>query len=154
MLFAGHLILFHSSAAVAENRTIASPFEIPRKYRVLHWTTANGLPADKIKALAQTPDGYIWIATRNGLVRFDGVEFRPFADLNCLCLFVDQSGSLWIGTRDGLFVLAHGEIRRIVLVGREDSKLSQAICGRKAGGIWVDYGGLLFSINGNENRAC
>jgi len=46
------------------------------QYNCQHWTRRNGLPADKINDVAQTSDGYIWLATQNGLVRFDGVEFK------------------------------------------------------------------------------
>jgi signal transduction histidine kinase/ligand-binding sensor domain-containing protein/DNA-binding response OmpR family regulator len=39
------------------------------------WTTADGLPVDGVSALARTPDGFLWAATYDGLVRFDGVRF-------------------------------------------------------------------------------
>jgi len=42
------------------------------------WTSAEGLPQDSIRAAAQTADGYLWFATTNGLVRFDGVSFTVF----------------------------------------------------------------------------
>ena len=59
--------------------------------------------------MTQTPDGYLWLATEEGLVRFDGVRFTVFdkentpplqAD-NILALLVDRSGNLWIGTNGG-----------------------------------------------------
>jgi len=46
------------------------------QYNYQHWTRRNGLPADKINDVAQTSDGYLWLATQNGLVRFDGAEFK------------------------------------------------------------------------------
>ena len=42
------------------------------------WQTADGLPEDFAQALAQTPDGYLWIGTSGGLVRFDGIRFTIF----------------------------------------------------------------------------
>jgi hypothetical protein len=42
------------------------------------WTQAQGLPQDTIRAIAQTPDGYIWLGTTEGLARFDGYEFVTF----------------------------------------------------------------------------
>jgi ligand-binding sensor domain-containing protein len=42
------------------------------------WTTSNGLPHDSVRAIAQTPDGYLWFATVDGLARFDGVNFTVF----------------------------------------------------------------------------
>ena len=46
--------------------------------RVDTWTTDNGLPQNSVTALTQTPDGYIWLTTQEGLVRFDGVRFTVF----------------------------------------------------------------------------
>lgn len=78
-------------------------------YRQVAWTEDEGLPQNATTALAQTPDGYLWIGTEVGLVRFDGVRFELFnhdntpaltADL-VLRLLVDHSGTLWVGTRGG-----------------------------------------------------
>ncbi|HXL20968.1 MAG TPA: two-component regulator propeller domain-containing protein [Candidatus Dormibacteraeota bacterium] len=70
------------------------------------WQTADGLPQNAVQALAQTMDGYLWIGTQEGLVRFDGLHFQVFDrkttpelssnDIRALC--VTQDGSLWIGT--------------------------------------------------------
>src|SRR3979490_3482900 len=46
------------------------------------WQAQDGLPQDTIQALAQTPDGYLWIGTSGGLIRFDGTEFRSFKHTN------------------------------------------------------------------------
>ena len=46
------------------------------------WQTADGLPQNAIAALAQTPDGYLWAGTWEGLVRFDGVRFTVFDKTN------------------------------------------------------------------------
>src|SRR5208337_954215 len=46
------------------------------------WTTSNGLPHDSVRAIAQTSDGYLWIATVTGLARFDGVNFTVFDAAN------------------------------------------------------------------------
>jgi ligand-binding sensor domain-containing protein len=42
------------------------------------WTTEQGLPQNFVTALAQTPDGFLWVGTLNGLARFDGMPFRSF----------------------------------------------------------------------------
>src|SRR5712692_5803949 len=41
------------------------------------WSAANGLPGGAVHAIAQSPDGYLWIGTDKGLVRFDGFTFLP-----------------------------------------------------------------------------
>src|SRR5438128_234570 len=48
------------------------------QYRFEHWDTHNGLPQISVVAITQTPDGYLWMATRDGLVRFDGIRFTVF----------------------------------------------------------------------------
>src|SRR5271169_3881397 len=42
------------------------------------WTVDNGMPENEIRGITQTPDGYLWIATFNGLARFDGVHLTLF----------------------------------------------------------------------------
>lgn len=42
------------------------------------WTTEDGLPVNQVVDLRQTPDGYLWLATFGGLVRFDGNDFRVY----------------------------------------------------------------------------
>jgi ligand-binding sensor domain-containing protein len=73
------------------------------------WTADEGLPDSSVTALAQTPDGYLWIGTYNGLVRFDGNRFVTFdpdntpalAHARVRQLAVDTLGTLWINTLDG-----------------------------------------------------
>jgi ligand-binding sensor domain-containing protein/signal transduction histidine kinase len=73
------------------------------------WTGQDGLPDSSVTAIAQTPDGYLWIGTYNGLARFDGVQFVNFDPFNTPelkharvdALFVDAQGTLWINTHDG-----------------------------------------------------
>jgi PAS domain S-box-containing protein len=68
------------------------------------WRIEDGLPQNSISDFAQTPDGYLWMATFDGLVRFDGVRFTVFNTENTKemktsrieHLFVDHSGALWI----------------------------------------------------------
>jgi ligand-binding sensor domain-containing protein/signal transduction histidine kinase len=74
------------------------------------WVTENGLPQNTVQALAQTRDGFVWLGTEVGLVRFDGNGFQVF-DRNTLpvlpgndvrCLVAAKDGALWIGTSEGL----------------------------------------------------
>jgi signal transduction histidine kinase/ligand-binding sensor domain-containing protein len=75
------------------------------------WTSDNDLPDSSVTAITQTPDGYLWIGTQNGLARFDGVRFVHFDPLNTPALkharihggglFLGSDGTLWINTYDG-----------------------------------------------------
>jgi len=73
------------------------------------WHVADGLPQDNVVSIAQTPDGYLWLGTEEGLVRFDGLRFTTFDKSNTpemrsndiYSLLVDRMGNLWIGTGGG-----------------------------------------------------
>jgi signal transduction histidine kinase/ligand-binding sensor domain-containing protein len=74
------------------------------------WVMENGLPQNTVQALVQTRDGFVWLGTEVGLVRFDGNGFQVF-DRNSTpalpgsdvrCLLETQDGVLWIGTSEGL----------------------------------------------------
>jgi ligand-binding sensor domain-containing protein len=76
------------------------------QYRHNFWVRQNGLPANGINVALQTPDGYFWLGTAEGLFRFDGVSFKEIPTgtkneescetITSLCESPD--GSLWIGT--------------------------------------------------------
>src|SRR6266436_4280733 len=73
------------------------------------WQAQDGLPQDTIQALAQTPDGYLWIGTSGGLIRFDGTRFviytrdntPVFLDDSVWSLRASRDGTLWVGTEGG-----------------------------------------------------
>ena len=53
---------------------------LPTQFVVDQWGPRQGLPEERILSITQTPDGYLWLGTANGLVRFDGHNFRVFQD--------------------------------------------------------------------------
>ena len=59
-----------------------NPRTLISQYASDHWRTRDGLPQATVGAIAQTKDGYIWLATEEGLVRFDGVRFTVFDTTN------------------------------------------------------------------------
>ena len=88
---------------------MAAPGQTTGDYLVDVWTRENGVPNTSVTALAQTPDGYLWVGTYNGLGRFDGVRFVTFDPENTSALkrarvrrlYLDDGGTLWINTLDG-----------------------------------------------------
>jgi len=79
------------------------------QYQFDLWNTDNGLPQNSVNAIRQTKDGYLWLTTSDGLVRFDGLRFTVFNKGNTKginsnrfnLLFEARDGSLWVGTDDG-----------------------------------------------------
>jgi len=84
--------------------TFAQP-KLSQRFSVKVWSVKDGLPQHTVNAIAQTPDGYLWVATDGGLARFDGFVFRSFdkRDTPLLrsnrvrSLAVDKNGKLFIG---------------------------------------------------------
>ena len=58
------------------------PHRLLEQYIHDRWTDEQGYPGGAVNAIAQTPDGYLWLGAENGLVRFDGLTFRIFNHAN------------------------------------------------------------------------
>jgi diguanylate cyclase (GGDEF)-like protein len=77
--------------------------------RLSVWTSDSGLPQNTVETIVQTRDGYLWMGTEEGLVRFDGVRFVVSDRQNAPALgssfvsslFESSDGTLWIGTYGG-----------------------------------------------------
>ncbi len=103
-LLAGTLLLLFSPTARANDNEPALS-----DYSITTWTAKDGLSSSIIWALAQDLDGYLWIGTNGGLIRFDGVQFVTFSSLGgtplpkaiVRSLFRARDGSLWIGFTTG-----------------------------------------------------
>ena len=78
-------------------------------YTVRQWTVLDGLPQNSVNAIVQTRDGYLWMGTFGGLVRFDGLRFTVFdlvsapglASNRITALYEARDGTLWMGHEDG-----------------------------------------------------
>jgi signal transduction histidine kinase/ligand-binding sensor domain-containing protein len=96
------LFLFSAVSAPALN-----PSQLVSQYGHTAWRIQDGYFGGPIRSLAQTPDGYLWVGTQNGLFRFDGVRFVPMTRLAgqqaiITSLLAARDGGLWIGTLNGL----------------------------------------------------
>ena len=90
-------------------------------YSAVVYTNTSGLPTSEANAIVQTDDGFIWIGSYSGLIRYDGNTFERMSYQTGISgvveLFVDSKGRLWIGSNDvGAAVLENGEFR---FFGRE-----------------------------------
>src|SRR5580658_2941630 len=80
------------------------PPQPPAQFVAKAWSMSDGLPHLSVTALAQTRDGYLWIGTLAGLVRFDGVSFDVFTPQNCPHLPKSRIGGRFEGTDGTLFI--------------------------------------------------
>src|SRR5689334_3820515 len=86
--------------------------------RLQFYTTDNGLPSNAVLAILQSRDGYLWMTTRGGLVRFDGVRFQVFDESNtpaihsanfaAFSLMEDRQGAIWAGSWNGAIRYQNG----------------------------------------------
>lgn len=74
--------------------------------RFVNYSAANGLPSNTVYAITQDADGNLWVGTRGGLSRFDGIYFQSvLPDKRVNALAVDSGNRIWAGTTDGLYVV-------------------------------------------------
>ena len=83
-------------------------------YSAVLYNNSNGLPTSEANAIAETEEGFIWIGSYSGLIRYDGNTFERIDSTNgitsVVSLYVDSKKRLWIGTNDnGAFVMDKGE---------------------------------------------
>jgi signal transduction histidine kinase/ligand-binding sensor domain-containing protein len=117
------------------------------QYRFDAWTADNGLPQNIIRGMHQTPDGYLWIATLDGVARFDGVHFTIFNKNNTPGIISNrigsmvggQGGDLWLAAEGGRIIRYHngtfetyGEDR-----GLPDGEPTHGIAVDESGAVWV-----------------
>jgi ligand-binding sensor domain-containing protein/signal transduction histidine kinase len=122
------------------------------------WRVAEGLPEDTVQALAESPDGRMWIGTTGGLVRFDGSAMEPQA-LNSVfansifCLTTSRDGSLWAGTEGGgLLRFQDGRLRVFTERDGLTDGFVRAVYEDSEQRLWVGTDGGLFVLEGARLR--
>src|SRR6266540_6906605 len=113
---AGLLFCDSSSGVSAASSTVP---QVAGPYTIDAWETDDGLPQNSVIAMTQTRDGYLWLGTLNGLVRFDGIRFNVFDENNTpelnssriVSLFEDSQSNLWVGTETaGVALVRNGQV--------------------------------------------
>ena len=119
------------------------------EYRFDVWTIDSGLPQNSIGHILQSRDGYLWMTTLDGLVRFDGVRFTVFNKGNSpglpsnrlTALHEDREGAVWVGTEEG-------GVARYFRERFETLTSPHRLPARTIGGIWGDADGHVWSLSG------
>ena len=135
------------------------------QYNCQTWTRQTGLPANGIYAITQTQDGYLWLGTQSGLVRFDGVQFSSislpegslFPSQLISSLASSRTGGLWFGISDGSFGFRdqHGVFFRPDEASWLDPRLNVATLSEGTdGSLWVGSTvGLVRYVKGNPGAS-
>lgn len=140
------LVLTHASIFMTLG-AIADLADLRSQYIAESWKKERGLPDNSINTITQTPDGYLWIATRAGLARFDGARFVVFNRANSPQMPSDEvlcvtpgDGDLWVGTTGGLSRFSPSGIATW-LTGYPDkgAHVTSVFVARKSG-VWVSGG--------------
>ena len=126
------------------------------QYAHTAWTRRDGFSVGAVFAMAQTPDGYLWLGSESGLYRFDGIhavlwlpaEGQPFRSAP-FSLLVTRDGTLWIGTFAGLLswngkkLIEYSEIGDVFITSLQEDR---------EGTVWA---GILFDSRGKRKaRLC
>lgn len=151
--------------ACAPLRLFALDPHIPlTDYQRKSWTVQDGYSLGEVLALAQTPDGFLWVGTSRGLRRFDGVNFTrlngeasgPLDEARIIALCVSRDGALWIGTIGGLSRLQNGKLKTFTTADGLPPGAVFSLLADHDGVVWVGTGGRpgagLASITGNTVR--
>ncbi|MGA4579986.1 two-component regulator propeller domain-containing protein [Limisphaera sp. VF-2] len=138
------LLLATTLPALIQRAAVTSPSDSP--FLVENWSTGEGLPQSSVLGVLQDRDGYLWLGTLNGLVRFDGLTFTVFDAVNTpelpssriVHIYEDRRRQLWIGTETAGIVLARPEGLRNLDVGRgsREGRL-RAVAEDQRGAVWL-----------------
>src|ERR1044072_4136809 len=133
------LLLCAGSAAGLDPNRAASEFA----HRA--WQTDSGLPQNTVHSITQTQDGSVWVATEEGLARFDGISFKIFDRQNTpalksndvrALLAAGKAGELWVCTAAGVARLADGQWQTFTTADGLASDDVAAAYEDRAGAVW------------------
>ena len=116
------------------------------RYRVRNWQTDEGLPQNPVWAIAQTTDGYLWVGTQQGLVRFDGMRFVAIDEkapaelkhgwISVLC--AGRDGTLWIGSDNaGLWRFNDAVLTHFTEAEGLPGKRIRCLLEARDGALWI-----------------
>lgn len=142
MAFCSYVMALQHLFAQPQSLPSLNPQKALTQYACDIWTTKEGLPRGAVTAITQTPEGYLWLATASGLVRFDGVKFTSFNSENTAVfknnvirsVLAGSDSSLWVATEhSGLLRYKNG---RFTALDSLASYAINALCEDRDGALW------------------
>ncbi len=122
------------------------PHKPIHRYAHGHWDRDNGLPSTSIQRLLQTEDGYLWLGTQDGLVRYDGQDFEAYdtrdypiiGNNHVQALLESDDGALWFTTLGGgVLRFQDGEFQAITSAEGLSSDVARELLQARDGSIWI-----------------
>ncbi len=124
------------------------------------WQTEDGLPNNSVNGVAQTSDGYLWVGTPSGLVRFDGLHFEtisltniiPLPNRGIIAMIRGRSGALWLAMDRGAVVRLSGNTSR-AFIKDLPNLIPNGMAEDADGSLWIAYrGGSVYHVTENSTR--
>jgi hypothetical protein len=109
------------------------------------WSSEQGLPQNTVTGIVQAADGYLWLGTYGGLVRFDGLQFTAFTtgghpglgSDRVIHIRVARDGTMWLGTDRGLVRFRDGAFHEWTDTDGRPAGSTNSMFLDEAGGVWV-----------------
>ena len=145
-----------NSSGVTNRPISVDPTGLSEGFSAVLYDNSNGLPTSEANAIAETSEGFIWIGSYAGLIRYDGNTFErmdPSGGLTSVkCLYVDSRDRLWIGTNDnGVGVMEKGELRMWGKLEGMRSSHTRAITEDLDGNIYIATDSGIMMIDPQNN---
>jgi len=123
------------------------------------WQTDEGLPDNNVTGVAQTPDGFLWVATLGGLLRFDGARFEEFSTVHLpkvpnrvvRNMYLDRRGWLWLVMDRGPVIRVDDSTARVfdAQEGFPSVRVT-AVAEDAEGGVWFVAGNSVLRVKGDK----
>ncbi len=147
------LIIVNAFWAATAGAQATTPHNGIGRYQQLNWNERDGLPQNTVLALATTRDGYLWLGTYEGAVRFDGVRFTLFNPSTTTgighafvtSLLERRDGTLWLATYGGgVSRLSGGRFTQYAMRDGLTSDFATCLFEDHLGRLWIgtDGGGV------------
>jgi signal transduction histidine kinase/ligand-binding sensor domain-containing protein len=144
-------LIFVGVTLVASELSATGLVPMDESYSARAWRSEDGLPENRVIGVAQSPDGFLWVATQGGVLRFDGVRFQRVSMVGAPNLIAgtmrailpDRSGRIWLAKEedDTLFCFDGAQMRMVTSeqgLPKNERQYSMAVDGEDS--LWVTYG--------------
>lgn len=126
-------------------------------YVITVYNESSGLPTGEANVVMQSSDGYIWIGSYGGLIRYDGTQFRNYSTEGAIesssvrAIFEDSKARLWVGTNDdSVYMMENDVFTHITADSETDFLCVRSFCEGSDGTVYVASNSGMGEISGNK----